>query len=246
MPDAIAAQGLTFRRGGSPVVDHLQFSVGEGGRFALVGTAGSGRTATIRMLATILPPDNGTALVAGADVKEEPRLVRSRIGYVDESARAARPDWRPWPYLKYWGRLQGFSASTLREEAGGLLEHLVRPSLHDEPVGDFPPVQRRRLDVARAFLHDPDVVLLDEPTRGWDLVEKQRLWDDLDALLEDRDCAMLLTTGDAAEVEALCRRVGALAGSELTYVGPLEGVPGDGDLGRRLATVIRAETGVSL
>jgi ABC-2 type transport system ATP-binding protein len=246
VPDAIAAQGLTYRRGDRLVVDHIQFSVSQGDRYALVGQAGSGQTATVRMLATILTPSNGTALVADADILEEPRRVRSRIGFVEPSVKMARPDWRPWPFLKYWGRLQGLSASEVREEAGGLLEHFVRPSLHGEPVGDFPTPQKRRLHVARALLHDPDVLLLDDPTRGWDLVEQQRLWDDLDAILSDRDCTLLVATQDAAEVQALCDRVGALADAEIAFEGPLEAVPGEGDLGRRLATVIRAEAGGSL
>lgn len=241
MRDAIAAQGLTYRRGDRPVVDHLEFSVQEGTRFGLVGRVGSGKTPTVRMLATVLPPSNGTALVAGADVREEPRVVRSRIGYVDEGGRAARPDWRPWPYLKYWGRLQGLSAADVREEAGGLLEHLVRPALHGEPVSEFPPTQRRRLELARALLHDPEVLLLDDPTRGWDLVDKQELWEDLETLVRDRDLTLLLATQDAEEVDALCDRVGALAAAHLAYEGPTEGVPGDGSLRERLATVLRAE-----
>lgn len=241
MPEAIAVQGLTHRRDDRLVVDHLQFSVQEGDRFALVGRVGAGKTALVRMLATVLEPSNGTALVAGADVREEPRVVRSRIGYVDEGARPARPDWRPWPYLKYWGRLQGLSLSNVREEAVGLLEQFVDPQHHGTAVGDLPLTARRRLDVARAFLHDPDVLLLDDPTRGWDLVEKQNLWRDLENVLRSRDTTLFLGTQDAEEAEALCERVGALAGARLAYEGSFEGVPGDGPLRARLARVLQAE-----
>lgn len=241
MPDAIAVQGLTHRRDDSTVVDHLQFSVRAGARFGLVGRVGAGKTATIRMLATIEEPSNGTALVAGADIRDQARVVRSRIGYVDERSRAARPDWRPWPYLKYWGRLQGLSVSNVREEAVGLLEQFLDPAHHGTAVGDLPLTARRRLEVARAFLHDPDVLLLDDPTRGWDLVEKQNLWQDIDAVLSDRDTTLLLGTQDAEEVEALCDRVGALAGAQLAYEGSLEGVPGEGSLRERLARVLQAE-----
>lgn len=243
MPDAIAAQGLTYRRGETTVVDHLQFTVQEGDRLALVGSLGAGKTATIRMLATVQEPSNGTALVAGADVRDQPRAVRSRIGYVDERSRPARPDWRPWPYLKYWGRLQGLSVSDVREEAVGLLEQFVEPAYHGVAVGDLPLTARRRLEVARALLHEPEVLLLDDPTRGWDLVEKQNLWRDLDSVLSDRGTTLLLGTQDAGEAEALCPRVGTLAGARLTYEGPLEGVPGEGPLQERLARVLQAETG---
>lgn len=245
MPDAVAAQGLTYWRDDRIVVDHLEFRVPQGTHLALVGRRGAGKTATLRMLATILEPATGTALVDGYDVQEEPRRVAASIGYVDESTRPVRGDWRPWPYLKYWARLSGLRASEIRRQAGTLLEALLAPPYHGEPISDLPPAQRRRLEIVRALLGEPPVLLLDDPTLGWDLVAKQDLWDDLQIVLEEQDTTLVLGTEDASEAWTLADRAAVLAGARLAYVGPFEDLPQAPTVHERLVRTIRGLPGGS-
>jgi ABC-2 type transport system ATP-binding protein len=209
MTAMIAADGLrkSFRTRGREVeaVRGVSFTVQSGEIFGFLGPNGAGKTTTLRMLATLLPIDAGTAAVAGFDVSNEPGSVRARIGYVGQLGGAddlatGREN------LVLQGRLYGGARERVQSRVEELLVLLDLAGFADRRVKTYSGGQRRRLDVALGIVHEPAVLFLDEPTTGLDPQNRANLWDHL-RVLRERGTTIFLTTHYLEEADALCDRV---------------------------------------
>jgi ABC-2 type transport system ATP-binding protein len=167
MSVAIRTEALTRRYGRSVAVDGLDLAIEEGEIFGLVGPNGAGKTTTLKMLATLLPPSAGDAEIGGISVRRQPDAVRRVIGYMPDNF-GVYDDMRVWEYLDFFGRCYGLPASRRRQMIGDLLELVDLVAKRDAYVQDLSRGMQQRLCLAHALVHDPQVLLLDEPASGLD------------------------------------------------------------------------------
>lgn len=170
----------------------------------LLGPNGAGKTTTLRMLATLLRPTEGTASVAGFDVATQPLEVRRSVGYLTgDTGLYGRLT--PLEVLRYFGDLHGMAASETKRRSAELVERLGIGEFATRRCEALSTGQRQRVSIARAFLHDPAVLILDEPTSGLDILAAREI---LQLFREEatRGKAVLLSTHILAEVELLCDR----------------------------------------
>jgi ABC-2 type transport system ATP-binding protein len=195
-------------RSGKTVVDAVRgvdLDVGDGEIFGFLGPNGAGKTTTLRMLATLIRPDGGSALVAGVDLMQRPAEVRRRIGYVAQGGStweevSAREE------LVYQGRLHRLSTAESRRRAAEAIESFQLGEFADRPCKTYSGGQRRRLDVALGVIHRPALVFLDEPTTGLDPQSRAHMWVEV-RRLRDEGTTVFLTTHYLEEADALCDRV---------------------------------------
>jgi ABC-2 type transport system ATP-binding protein len=183
----------------------VSIAVERGEIFGFLGPNGAGKTTTLRMLTTLLPIEEGTATIAGLDVRTEPQAVRQRIGYVSQLGGAddlatGREN------LVLQGRLYGGGAGEVAERTDHLVQVLDLADFADRRVNSYSGGQRRRLDVALGIVHEPDVLFLDEPTTGLDPQNRANLWEQI-RVLRERGTTVFLTTHYLEEADALCDRV---------------------------------------
>ncbi len=208
---AVQVTGLrkTFQVKGVPVaaLTGIDLAVAPGEIFGLLGPNGAGKTTTLRILTTLLPADAGEALVAGADVRREPALVRRRIGYVGQLG-GADVNATGRENLLLAGRLYGLTAAGASRRCAELLGvfGLGDGGLADRAVRTYSGGQRRRLEVALGIMHRPGVLFLDEPTTGLDPQNRANLWDELREL-RDGGATVFLTTHYLDEADQLSDRV---------------------------------------
>ena len=167
MSIAIRTDALTRRYGRSVAVDGLDLAIEAGEIYGLVGPNGAGKTTTLKMLATLLPPSAGDAEIGGISVRRQPDAVRRVIGYMPDNF-GVYDDMRVWEYLDFFGRCYGLPASRRRQMIADLLELVDLVAKRDAYVQDLSRGMQQRLCLAHALVHDPQVLLLDEPASGLD------------------------------------------------------------------------------
>jgi len=163
----IEVTNLTKHYGDRAAVDDVSFSVEEGEIFGILGPNGAGKTTTLKMLATLLPPSAGDAEIGGISVRRQPDAVRRVIGYMPDNF-GVYDDMRVWEYLDFFGRCYGLPASRRRQMIADLLELVDLVAKRDAYVQDLSRGMQQRLCLAHALVHDPQVLLLDEPASGLD------------------------------------------------------------------------------
>jgi ABC-2 type transport system ATP-binding protein len=220
----IETHGLrrTFKAGKRLVeaVAGVDLAVMSGEIFGFLGPNGAGKTTTLRMLATLLPPTEGTARVAGVDLRTQPHLVRERIGYVGQAGGADR-EITGRRELVFQGRLYGMSAGEASRRAAELIEKLELESAADRKVGTYSGGQKRRLDIGLGLVHEPQLLFLDEPTTGLDPQSRARVWDEVQRLHE-RGITVFLTTHYLDEADALCDRIAIIDHGKIVAEGTPE------------------------
>jgi sodium transport system ATP-binding protein len=235
----IEFDALTRKYGEFLAVDGLTLRVRPGEVYALLGANGAGKTTALRCLATLLRPTSGTARIAGHDVVAEPLAARSRFGFLSASMGlyqrlTARE------LLEYFGRLHGGVGDELRARVDGSIARFEISSFQDRLCGTLSTGQRQRVAIARAVLHDPPVLILDEPTLGLDVLSSRTIFDFVrDARARDR--AVLFSTHQMDEVELLADRVGVLAAGRLVAEGGVDEVvarSGERNLARAFLRII--------
>ena len=182
MTDAIVAEGLVKRYGDVTALDGIDLAVPEGTVMALLGPNGAGKTTAVRVLTTLLIPDEGRAEVAGLDVVKDARALRSKIGASGQYA-AVDEYLTGFENLEMVGRLYHLGARSSKERARELLEQFDLVDAADRPVKGYSGGMRRRLDLAGALVAEPQVLFLDEPTTGLDPRARLGLWDVIDELV---------------------------------------------------------------
>lgn len=186
--------------------------------FGLLGPNGAGKTTLLRVLATLLPPSSGDATVAGYSVRHRRGEVRRLIGYIPQD-RGFYPHLRVWETLDYLARLSGLHERPLREaRMHAVLRAVNLADRAQHPVGTLSTGLVQRLNIAQALLHDPPIILADEPTAGLDPAERVRVRSLLADLAVDR--TVVLATHIVADVEAACPQVAVLLHGRIAFVGP--------------------------
>ena len=196
----------------------IDFDVNEGELFGLLGPNGAGKTTTIKMLVTLLIPTAGTARVLGFDVVKDTRDVRRRIGYVFGGDRGAYDRLSGLDNLRYFSELYGVPAKVQKRRIPELLELVGLTGREKERFEGYSRGMKQRLHIARGLLHDPPVVVLDEPTLGLDPVGARELRQTISELARAGK-TVLLTTHYMYEADALCNRIAVISQGEIVATG---------------------------
>ena len=205
---AVSVESLVKVFGGTAAVAGLSFTVAPGEIYGLLGPNGAGKTTTLRVLAGILVPTTGSAHVAGIDVAQDPLSVRRRLGFLTNTT-GLYPRLSGRELLGYFARLHGMSRDATAARIDALVAALALAPFFDRRCESLSTGERQRTSIARAVLHDPAVLILDEPTAGLDVLASRFLRDFVRAE-RDRGKAVLFSTHYLAEAELLCDRIGLL------------------------------------
>jgi ABC-2 type transport system ATP-binding protein len=246
---AISVEGLTKNFGDLLAVDHVTFDVRRGEVFSLLGPNGAGKTTTIRMLTTVDSISEGRATVAGHDVSRDPGSVRRAIGVVPQEVTLDE-ELPGIQNLVLAAQFHHLPKSEARRRSKDLLRLVELEDSADRKVGTYSGGMKRRLQLVQALIHEPEILILDEPTVGLDVQTRTRLWEYLRHLNRDRGITLVLTTHYLEEADHLANRAAimdrgvvkclgtptelkaALGGDTLRMV--FDGDPGD------LSPVVRA------
>lgn len=220
----IEAQSLTKvfpdrKRGGVRAVDDVSFTCQPGRIYGLLGANGAGKTTTLRLLATLLKPTGGTATVAGFSVTDAPEKVRARVGFLATStALYGRLTARET--IAYFGRLHGLEDSAIAVRTQLLAEELGMHDFLDRRVEKFSTGMKQKTSIARTLVHDPDVLIFDEPTLGLDVMAARAIVRFVHTC-RDRGKTVIYSTHIMSEVEKLCDVIGIIHGGRLLAEGTL-------------------------
>ena len=204
-------------KGGLKAVDGIDLRVEPGEVYGFLGPNGAGKTTTVRMLVTLLRPTGGSARVAGFDVATRPHQVRARIGVaLQEAALDMLMTGRELMELQ--ATLHGIDAAKVSGRAADLIRRVGLEQAAERRVGTYSGGMRRRLDLAMALIHEPDVLFLDEPTTGLDPVSRITLWDEV-RRLKSEGTTVFLTTQYLEEADQLADRVGIISKGKIVAEG---------------------------
>jgi ABC-2 type transport system ATP-binding protein len=195
----------------------VDLSVAEGEIFGFLGPNGAGKTTTLRMLATLIPPDDGEATVAGADLRTEPGEVRRRVGYVAQGG-GTWDEVSGREELVMQARMYGIAKAEAEQRAAAAVEAFQLTDFADRKCKTYSGGQRRRVDVALGVIHSPKVVFLDEPTAGLDPQSRAHMWEEVRRLRAD-GMTIFLTTHYLEEADALCDRIAIIDFGEIVTEG---------------------------
>ncbi len=238
MHEAITVEGLSKWFGRFPAVRNLSFTCARGEVLGLLGPNGAGKTTTLRILATVLRPTSGVARVLGYDVVRQAREVRRSIGVLTEHS-GLYGRLTPRELLWYFGRLYGLPEEVLAKRVAFLLETLDLGEVADKPAEGLSRGTRQKVALARALVHNPPVLLLDEPTFGLDVFAARQVREFIRQFREEGR-AILLSTHLMEEAERLCDRVAILNHGRLIALGTLEELRRASGLGRLEEIFLRA------
>jgi ABC-2 type transport system ATP-binding protein len=200
----ITVNELSKRYARTIAVDQISFEVAKGQIVGFLGPNGAGKTTTMRMLTCFLPPTAGTATVAGFDVLEQSLEVRKRIGYLPESP-PIYPEMETVEYLKFVGKLKGLSGADLQKRVDYVCDRCAVADVKNKLLGKLSKGYRQRVGLAQAIVHNPDVLILDEPTAGLDPKQINETRDLIKSLAGDH--TIILSTHILPEVEQTCEQV---------------------------------------
>jgi len=213
----IQCEALTKRFGEFTAVDHVSFEVGNGKVFGLLGPNGAGKTTTMRLLSTLLKPTSGTATVAGHDLLREPQKVRASIGVLPEDT-GLYDRLTPREHLLYYGRLHRMPEDLLRKRGDELLDIMELKDRANTKVGDFSKGMKQKVALLRAFIHDPPVLLLDEPTGGLDVMSARSIQGFVERFRKEGK-AIMISTHNMTEAQKLCDRVAIIDHAKIVAAG---------------------------
>ncbi|MGK5530324.1 ABC transporter ATP-binding protein [Streptomyces sp. URMC 129] len=215
------ARTFETKRGTVEAVRGIDMTVEPGEILGFLGPNGAGKSTTLRMLTTLLPPTRGTATVAGHDLAREPGKVRQRIGYVAQSS-GVDPNETVRNELTLQGRLYRLSRAEAAERAEALAADLDLTDLLERKCAELSGGQKRRLDIAMALTHRPEIVFLDEPTTGLDPGSRADLWDLIRRVRAEHGTTVFLTTHYLDEADALSDRLIIVDGGRVVAEGTPE------------------------
>lgn len=228
---AIEARNLTkqfhvregwFRSRRVTALEGVSFTVGEGEVCGLAGPNGSGKTTLLRVLSTVLLPTSGGAWIRGMPVSCT-RQIKALIGVVPSEARGFSRELTGQQNLRFFATLQRLEPARIRHRVDELLHRVGIAELAEQPVWTYSTGQRQRLNIARALLHDPPVLLFDEPTKGLDpwTAGEIRLWIK-EELIRRQGKTLLIASNQMEDVRAMCDQVVLLRKGSATFIGPAE------------------------
>lgn len=223
----ISARDLTKvfkdkKRGKIRAVDGVSFVCNPGEIYGLLGANGAGKTTTLRLLATMLRPTSGSASIAGCDIVESPEEVRANIGFLS-TATALYGRLTAREFIEYFGRLNGMTEAKLKERVDGLIEALGITEFANGRCEKLSTGMKQRVSIARSVVHDPPVMIFDEPTLGLDVMAARTV------VKFVRECrargkTVIYSTHVMSEVEKLCDVIGIIHDGRLLAEGTLAGL----------------------
>ena len=219
MSAAVAIQCVHKVYNNIPVVNDLSLMIEPGEIFGLLGPNGAGKSTTIRMVTTLTRPTQGEIVVAGYDVVRQPFMVKKQIGVVLQQT-SVDVDLTVWENMEFHGRMHHLPKPRRQKEIDRWLEYVELSDRRNDLVKTLSGGMKRRLQIARALLHQPQILFLDEPTVGLDPQTRRRLWEIIQGLNE-QGMTILLTTHYMEEVEYLCNRIGIMDSGKLIEIGTL-------------------------
>jgi ABC-2 type transport system ATP-binding protein len=219
---AVYAEALARDFGEVRAVDEVGLRIPPGEIYGFLGPNGAGKSTTVRMLCTLMAPTAGRAMVAGYDVATQPDQVRLRIGVALQDV-ALDPKQTGSELLRLQGRLYGLTSKALARRLAELGELIDLGDALGRPIGTYSGGMKRRLDLAAALVHDPEVVFLDEPTTGLDPASRARVWAEIRRLNQQLGMTIFLTTQYLEEADELAHRVGIIDNGAIVA----EGTPGE-------------------
>jgi len=217
----IEVNGVTKRFGRTTAVDNVSFEVRKGEILGFLGPNGAGKTTTMRIITCFLPPNEGTASVAGFDVFRQPLEVKKRIGYLPELP-PLYPEMSVTDYLDFVARIKGIEAAKRRERVDNVVEKCALAEVREKQNGKLSKGYRQRVGLAQALVHDPEVLILDEPTAGLDprqIIETRELIKRLAG-----EHTIILSTHILPEVSMTCERVVIINGGRVVAEDTPEGL----------------------
>jgi ABC-2 type transport system ATP-binding protein len=203
MSEILSVRNLSKRFGPIQAVDNVSFSVKRGEVLGFLGPNGAGKSTTMKMITGFLTPTSGTAIVCDHDVAKEPVAVKSKIGYLPEGA-PAYPDMTPQAFLSFVGGIRGYSGTKKQMRIDRAARLLQLEDVMHRPIDTLSKGFKRRVGLAQAILHDPEVLILDEPTDGLDPNQKHEVRTLIANLARDK--AIIISTHILEEVDAVCTR----------------------------------------
>jgi ABC-2 type transport system ATP-binding protein len=232
------------RRGGHPIraVDGMSWAVAPGEAVGYIGANGAGKSTTIKMITGILRPTSGTVRTGGLDPLRRRRDVARRVGVVFGQRSQLWWDLPLSESFTILGAIHGVPTDQVRRRSETLVEQLEMAETLDTPVRQLSLGQRMRAEIAAALLHSPELLVLDEPTIGLDVLSKQRLREFLKAERAERGTTLLLTTHDMGDVERLCERILVVDHGKLAFDGTFRALAATVGAERVLVVDLAAQT----
>ena len=224
-------QGLTKRYGQHLVVDDLSFNCGAGEVLGFLGPNGAGKSTTMKMVAGFVTPSAGSARICGHDIQSETLAAQQRLGYLPEGA-PSYADMTPAQFLSFIADVRGLSGSGRQRRLDEIIELLHLEKVLRQPIETLSKGFTRRVGLAQAIMHDPDVLILDEPTDGLDPNQKHEVRELIKSMSEEK--LIVISTHILEEVEAVCTRAMIIADGRLLVDDTPANLAaqGDGDLDR--------------
>lgn len=219
MSEMIVLDNLTKRFGDLTAVDAVSMSVSRGEVLGFLGPNGAGKSTTMKMICGYLTPTSGTAHVQGHDVVTQPMAVKAAIGYLPEGA-PTYGDMRVSSFLRFIAQVRGFSGAEIDRRVDRVREMANLDEVFDRPVETLSKGFKRRVGLAQAILHDPEVLIMDEPTDGLDPNQKHQVRTLIKDMAQDK--AIVISTHILEEVEAICTRAVVIAHGKLLADGTPE------------------------
>ena len=241
----IEIDGLEKRYGAVQAVQGVSFRAEDGKVTGLLGPNGAGKTTTLRMLSSLVQPDAGRALVDGIDVRREPQQALRRLGILPDS-RGLYPRLTAREHLAYFGGLQGLSGAEIEPRARALAELLDMTELLDRRVAGFSQGERTKVAIARALMHGPPNIVLDEATNGLDVMSTRAMRTVI-RKLADSGCCVLFSSHVMQEVSALCDRIVVFARGKVVSDGTpdeLRARTGEDNLENAFVKIIGTDVGL--
>ncbi|WP_429843399.1 ATP-binding cassette domain-containing protein [Brevibacillus sp. FIR094] len=202
-------------------VQHVSFRVEAGEVYGLLGENGAGKTTTMRMMATVLTPTEGDIEISGFSVRQQPLEVRRRIGILFGGDVGLYSRLTARENIAYFGRLYGLEQARLEERIHSLSRMLEMDDFIDRRVGAFSRGMKQKVAIARTLVHDPDVILLDEPTTGLD-VTAATIFRRMVRKLQEEGKTILFSSHNMGEINKLCKRVALMHKGKLRFAGGLD------------------------
>jgi ABC-2 type transport system ATP-binding protein len=213
----IEIERLTKRFGGFIAVDDVSFTVDRGEVLGFLGPNGAGKSTTMRMLAGFMPPSAGTARICGADVVAQPVAAKRQLGFLPEGA-PTYPEMTVEGFLGFAGRIRGFRGGALRERVAHAMHLTQLEGVRLQPIETLSKGFKRRVGLAQALLHDPPVLVLDEPTDGLDPNQKHEVRALIRRMAPEK--AIVISTHILEEVGAVCSRAIIIAAGRVVVDAP--------------------------
>jgi ABC-2 type transport system ATP-binding protein len=223
----IEIQNLTKEFGPLRVVDSITFTVKKGEVLGFLGPNGAGKSTTMKMLTGFLAPTAGTARICGHDIEQEPMQAKRKLGYLPEGA-PAYVDMTPAGYLDFIADIRGLTGATKAARLAAVVKQVHLDQVLHQPIETLSKGFKRRVGLAQAIIHDPEVLVLDEPTDGLDPNQKHEVRELIRSMAREK--AIVLSTHILEEVEAVCTRAIIIAKGKVLFDGSPQALTARGPL----------------